>query len=169
MKKTFLMIILTLAVLIAFASPAMADAKSPSNLEKNLGNLLCAPFRIVAVPVNALGNLVQGKPAKVLLIPRDVRREAFDGVESLVRVPFAPAIDKEAGEMGAVNSGIAEANLDWLVDGVLYGVAGGTLWWNEGNAGVMSHEFLQQSWTAGAAIGAGTVLLDVGGAAVDVE
>jgi hypothetical protein len=164
MKK--LSVLVALMIIVAFCAPAHADAANPSNPEKNIGNLLCAPFRIVATPLVAVSNLVQGKPAKMLTIPRDVRRETFDGVESLVRVPFAEAIAKEDGEMGAVNAGITKAKLDWLVDGVLYGVAGGTLWWNA-NGVEMTPTLCEQAWTAGVAIGAGTVLMDVGGAALE--
>lgn len=157
---------LCLCFLLIFALLApVATAAPPSNAEKNLGNLLCAPFRIVAAPVIAVGKLVQGKPAAVLTLPRDIRRETFDGVESLVRIPFAAPIEKESGEMGAANTGIADASLDWLVDGALYGVAAGVINWNEASG--VHHVLLNQSYTLGAATAVGVGLLDIGGAAVE--
>jgi hypothetical protein len=160
MKKWFL----CLMVLALVVTCIPAHAKEASNAEKNIGNLLCSPFRIIAAPVKALGRLVEGKPAAVLNIPRDIRREAFDGVESLARIPFAPAIEKEAGELGAVNTGIKDAGVDWLVDGVLYGAGLGVLLHNEAT---WLTEAQMWRWTGAGAIG--TAAMTAGGTALEVN
>lgn len=160
MKKWFLCL-MVLALVVACIP---AHAKEASNAEKNIGNFLCAPFRIVGTPVRALGRLVEGKPAAVLTIPRDVRREAFDGVESLVRIPFAPPIEKEAGELGAVNTGIKDAGVDWLVDGALYGAGLGVLLHNEAT---WLTEAQMWRWTVGGA--AATAAMDAGGGALEAN
>jgi hypothetical protein len=160
MKKWFLC--LMIVALVVACIPA--HAKEASNAEKNIGNFLCFPFRIVATPVKALGRLAEGKPAAILTIPRDVRRETFDGVESLVRIPFAPPIEKEAGELGAVNTGIKDAGVDWLVDGALYGAGLGVLLHNEAT---WLTEAQMWRWTGAGAVG--TALMDVGGAALEAN
>jgi len=164
MKKT-LFVALAIALMIGTIAPNAA-AKEASNAEKGIGNFLCAPFRIIATPVVAVGKLVQGKPAAMLTIPRDIRRETFDMVESAVRVPFAPPIDKDGGELGTVNAGIAEANLDWLVDAAIYGSAAGVINWNSGGE-AMTQTLLEQSWVTGGAVAVGVGLMDVGGAALE--
>lgn len=165
MKKTF-SILLVLALVVAFAAP-VAQARDFSNPEKNIGNFFSAPFLILSKPFVAVGEIIQGKPAKALTALRDIRRETVDGVESFVRIPFAPAIAKADGEMGAANTVVADANLDWLVDAGFYGGLVGPLVWN--GAGVMNHTALQQAWIAAGATAAGVALVDVGGAAVEAS
>ena len=160
MKKWFLC--LMIVALVVACIPA--HAKEASNAEKNIGNFLCAPFRIVATPVKAVGRLVQGKPAAVLTIPRDVRREAVVCLESLGRIPFAPAIDRENGELGAINTGIKDAGLDPVVDGLLYGTALGVLLHNEAT---WLTEPQMWRWTGAGAVG--TALMDVGGGALEAN
>ncbi len=164
MKKT-LFLALALALMIGTIAPNAA-AKEASNPEKNIGNFLCAPFRIVATPLIAVGKLVQGKPAAMLTIPRDIRRESFDMVESAVRVPFAPPIAKEEGDLGTVNTWITEGNVDWLVDAAIYGSAAGVINWNAGGE-AMTQTLLEQSWVTGGAVAVGVGLMDVGGAALE--
>lgn len=168
MKKS-LFIVLAVAVVAAFIMPsALAADREFSNAEKNIGNVVAAGPRAVGRVMCAIGGLFQLKPAKTVTLFRDIRREAFDGVESIARIPASEPIAKEEGEMGVVNTGIADAKMDPVVDGLICGFIVGPAIFN--NATASSHHILtEQAWWGGVAAGTGAVLLDVGGAALEAS
>lgn len=122
--KKFLALSLVIAMLVVFA-PA-ASAKDWSNPAKNVGNILVSPFKLVAkATVNVIDTATFQKPLAVFSIPKESRQVFSDAVETTVyRLPLnATAIEKD--ELGAVSGAIDEAGLNWLADGVFYGVATG--------------------------------------------
>lgn len=156
MKKLFLIAVLALSV------PAFADG---ANVKKNVGNVIVAPFR-------AIGSVIEGTvktvtfqdPKAILAVPKKVRQNLSDGAESLVyRLPF----NKEAigfEELGAVSSVIDDAGLNWLADGVFYGVTVGCFT-HEGVHAAAGHHYLLP-WKAAAWTAGGVVAADVADAAL---
>lgn len=157
MKKLSLVLVFALAFVLFVP---VASAKEFSNAEKNVGNVVSAPFKIVGKAWSAIWQ----KPTGILAVPKVVRQETFNGLESTGRlVSGSKALAPQA--QGAANTAITEAGLDWLVDGILYGTATGVLWWNE--AGAMTPTLCEQAWTAGAATGVGVALFDAVDAATE--
>ncbi len=151
--KKFLALIVVLSLFLSL--PAFADG---ANVKKNIRNVIVAPFR-------AIGSVIEGTvktvtfqdPKAILSVPKKVRQNISDGVETLVyRLPF----DQEAigfEELGAVSQCISDAGVDWLADGVFYGVATGCFT-HEGVHAAAGHHYLlpwkAAAWTVGGVVAA---------------
>ena len=123
MKRIMLITIVAL-VAFAFVAPMPAYAKDWGNGERNIGYVITRPFAAAGHVVTGVGRLFTGKPGKLLALPRTLRQDAFDLVEGVGRTAVnVDALNED--EHGAVNTAITEAGLDWLVDGIIYGVGGG--------------------------------------------
>jgi hypothetical protein len=159
MKKLATLTIIVL-VALALAVPAPAYAKDWSKGEKNVSKVVIAPFRILGKAwSNVCKTATMKEPKAVCNIFKETRQEAVDvGETVLYRLPAGKEAIAEDG-VGTANTKVTEAGLDWLVDGVIYGVGTGVLVWNE--AGPMTWEALNQAWIAGASAGVGAVAADL--------
>jgi len=138
MKHVAVLIAITFVMslsLTAFAAPSVAPAKTAkpatthhqaqakfSNVEKNIGRTVACPFKAAGVVITDLGKTLSlQKPTAVLAIPKEVRQQAFDMVESAGRtVANVKPIDIDGN--GAVTNCISENGLDPVVDFAVYGV-----------------------------------------------
>lgn len=158
MKK---LLVITLAIALFVAFTPSASAKDVSNPAKNVGNILVSPFKLVAkATVNVIDTVTLQKPLAVLSIPKESRQVVSDFVEtSVYRLPF----NKEAtakDELGAVSQAIDDKGLNWLADGVFYGVTVGCFT-HEGVQAAATHHYLlpwkAAAWTAGGVVAADLV------------
>ena len=149
------MLTLTLIALIAVALFApSANAGVIKNAAKNIGRAALCPLKAVARATEATIDTVTFKePLAILSVPKAVRQEAVDVVESVGRAVTNTepiAID----DVGAVNTAITDADLDWLADGVVYGVTTGVVVHNGNSSGAVHHVGKAAFTAAGMAVGA---------------
>ena len=158
-KKTMKrMLVLSLVVMVtAVLLAPNAEAGGLKNAGQNTGRALLCPLKAVArVAVAAIDTVTLKKPAAVLSAPKIVRQEAVDVVESLARcVANKKPIPKN--DVGNVNTAISEAKADWLVDGVVYGVATGVVVHNGNDVGAIHHVGKAAATAVGVAVSADLV------------
>lgn len=119
MKKTLTFVIIAFLALAVLPFTASAEF---SKAEKNVGRILICPFKAVGAVVTDIGQtLTLQKPTAILAIPKHVRQQATDLVESAGRT-IASAEPIGADENGAVTNWVADNGLDPVVDFIVYGV-----------------------------------------------
>lgn len=150
---------IALVVLAALVIPSVAFANDFSNVEKNVGRTIACPFKAVGSVISNVGKtLTFQKPTAVLAIPKEVRQQATDMVESAGRtVVNADPIPLD--ELGAASTWIADNKLDPAVDFVVYGVIPAVSVHNTMEIGHGTHYLLP--WKVLGWAGGGVVAADV--------
>lgn len=157
MKKSLIAVMLVVFA-IAVLMPVQAEAREFSKRERGIGRILCGPLKAAAAVVKGIGETLTFQKPSVLAIPKRVRQETFDIIEGAARV-VANKEPVDIDDVGAVNTAITDANIDWLVDGVVYGVGAGVITHNKCHIGEGHRHLL--GWKAGAWTAGGVAAADL--------
>ncbi len=138
-----------------------------SNREQSVGRLICGPLKACGkVFVDVVDTITFQRPAAVFNILRDVRREGFDIGEGILLLATGDEpIPIE--DMGELNTAITDAGVDWLVDGILYGVGTGVALHNSHYESQVFHHL--RDWKIGAWTAAGVAASDLIGSTADED
>ncbi|MFA5020458.1 MAG: hypothetical protein WC517_00105 [Patescibacteria group bacterium] len=152
MKK--LIVVAIVAIFLTMSSlTASADF---SRAEKNVGRTLICPFKAVgAVVTDVFKSLTLQKSTAILAIPKHVRQQTTDMLESAGRTIVGAEPIADDGN-GAATTWIADNNLDPLVDFFVYGVTAGVWTHNKSNL-ALHHNHLGLKvlgWTGGGVVAA---------------
>lgn len=157
MKK--LSLVLALAILLAVAMPFTASAGPLSNFGKNVVRTVACPLKAAGAVVVDIGQTVTfQKPTAILAIPKHVRQQATDMVESAGRA-LVCAEPIGIDDNGSVTNAVSDNGLDPWVDLIVYGVVPAVWTHNAMEIGAGSHHLLP--WKILGLAGGGVVAADL--------
>jgi|GEM_PF-3839940 len=144
------------AIVAIFLTMSLTANADVSRAEKNFGRTLICPFKAIGAVVVDIGKtLTLQKPTAVLAIPKHVRQQTTDMLESAGRTIVGAEPIADDGN-GAATTWIADRKLDPLVDFFVYGVTAGVWTHNSTNLALHHHNLPLKvlGWTGGGVVAA---------------